>query len=186
MRKFLFLLSTALFLQGLHVVKSQEFTKKWEVKVSSDLPGKTNSSLGQLIPFPDREDANSFVLSTGTGVIRADAKGNVIFHYERGNNIVVEPAVGDLEGEGRTSIVCAGMDGNVFCIDENGKLLWENDLKDELYTYNAVVLNDIDGNGDMEIFLNAIGGTMYCLDNKGTVKWTFKAEPRASILPWVI
>jgi hypothetical protein len=148
----------------------------WKYSISA--PSGRSTGSGNPLPFPDATHANSIVVGVGYGVVRLDPAGKELFNFQTAGDVMI-PAIGDLEKDGKTEIVIPTTSGTIYCIDEAGKLLWKNELKDNLYDFGGAVLADIDGDGKLESFFNAKAGTIYCLNSDGTLRWKVLTEPRA-------
>ena len=159
-------------------VTAQNFhlTTNWKHVISAP-PGRATGS-GNPLPFPNSAHANSIVVGVGYGIVRLDPTGKELFNFITAEDVMM-PAIGDLDGDGKIKIVVPTTSGTVYCIDENGKQLWKNELKDNLYDFGGAVLSDIDSDGKMESFFNAKAGTLYCLNHDGSLRWKVLAEPRA-------
>lgn len=86
-------------------------------------------------------------------------------------------ALGDLEGNGRLSIVFGTYfnDEKLYCLDaRTGKPRWT--FKSEGGPWDAsVALADLDGDGKLEILAaDSATGTLFCLDPKGKVAWKYR------------
>ncbi|GEM_PF-1679579 len=164
------LLTTVAMSQNLNLITN------WKYNITA--PSGRSSGAGIPMPFPDGKHPNSLVVGVGYGVVRLDPFGKEIFNFKAAGNVMV-PAIGDLNCDGKSEIVIPVNSGMVHCIDENGKQLWEYDLKDYLYDYGSAVVTDIDGDGKLESLFNAKAGTIYCLNSDGVLRWKVNAEPRA-------
>ena len=153
-----------------------DLTVNWKYRIVA--PEGRSPGVSSPLPFPNAVHPNSIILSVGYGVVRLDAKGKELFNFVTAENAMT-PAIGDIDGNGKSEIVIPTDAGVIYCIDENGSLLWKTDLKDNLYNFGSAVVADIDGDGKMETLLNAREGTIYCLNSDGSVRWKVLAEPRA-------
>lgn len=162
------------FLKGM--AQDLNLVTNWKYTITA--PAGRSTGSGNPLPFPDAIHANSIVVGVGYGVVRLDPDGKELFKFQTAEDVMI-PAIGDLEKDGKTEIVIPTTSGTVYCINENGKLLWKNELKDNLYDFGGAVLADIDGDGKLESFFNAKAGTLYCLNSDGSLRWKVLTEPRA-------
>jgi len=153
-----------------------DLTVNWKYRIVA--PEGRSPGVGSPLPFPNAEHPNSLILSSGYGVVRLDGQGKELFNFVTAENAMT-PAVGDIDGNGKSEVVIPTDAGVIYCIDEKGTLLWKTDLKDNLYNFGSAVIADIDDDGKMETLLNAREGTIYCLNSDGSVRWKVLAEPRA-------
>ena len=72
------------------------------------------------------------------------------------------PNVADLDGDGHMEIIGMTFGGVVYCLDANGKVRWQRDLRPELsdkaHAYLAPVLCDVNGDRKLEIVALTNGG----------------------------
>lgn len=174
-KKYLALLLVAI---PFHQALSQNFKliTNWKQVIAA--PAGRATGAGNPLPFPGTNHPNSIVAGVGYGVVRLDPTGKELFNFMTAQDVMV-PAIGDLTGDGKAEIIVPTTAGTVYCLDENGRQLWQQELKDNLYDFGSAVLSDIDGDGKLEAFFNAKAGTIYCLNSDGTLRWKVMAEPRA-------
>ena len=67
-------------------------------------------------------------------------------------------------------IYVASYDGNVYCIDKDGKLKWK-------FTAGWSI---VDLEFDKYIYAGSYDGNVYCLDKEGNLKWTFSCNASVS------
>ncbi len=86
------------------------------------------------------------------------------------------PALGDLDGDGRTEIVM-GSDtdtGKVYVFSDTGSVQWSFDVGYNIKSSPA--LGDVDGDGALEVVVGRTrGDTVYVLSDTGALQWSYFA-----------
>jgi len=90
-------------------------------------------------------------------------------------------AVGDLNNDGYPEIAFGCDDGNLYVLDNKGKLLFK--FKTEGKVRSTPAIFDIDNDGKQEIIFGSDDGNLYCLDNEGKLKWKFNAKEEIESSP---
>jgi len=83
-------------------------------------------------------------------------------------------AVGDLNNDGYPEIAFGCDDGNLYVLDNKGKLLFK--FKTEGKVRSTPAIFDIDNDGKQEIIFGSDDNNLYCLENEGKLKWKFNAK----------
>lgn len=133
---------------------------------------------GSPVLFPDEKNPTDIIV-TGAGgkLYRINAEGAVVFQYDLGDPVGCNPAVGDLDGDGKSEIVVASVGGTIHCISAQGKEKWRFPANSPIgYT---LVLADVDLDKKLEILASSKSGWIYCIRADGSLKWKFKSDPQA-------
>ena len=72
----------------------------------------------------------------------------------------------DVDGDGRTELLCGSGDGKLYALQETGKkcrILWSVELGTEVL---APVIADLDGDGKPEILVATSDGRLHCLGRR--------------------
>jgi outer membrane protein assembly factor BamB len=112
-------------------------------------------------------------LDAGKPCARVDAP-QLEWAFETKGKIYASPILADLDGDGKTEvIVCASRDRRVLCLDCDGELRWDYQMRDgENDGIQATPsVADYDGDGKKEVFFVTTGGTAACIDAQGNLLW---------------
>ena len=80
------------------------------------------------------------------------------------------PVVADINNDWQLDII-AGSDDNVFCLDSNGKLLWNNTNTYSKYT--SPLITDLNNDNILEIITSNIYSGIHCLNSLGNQLWNY-------------
>ena len=80
------------------------------------------------------------------------------------DSITAQVAVADLTMNGALELVVGDNSGNVYCIDQNGRRLWEFETMDPIIA--SVRFADIEGDGTLEVIFATRNGAIWALDGK--------------------
>ncbi|NOY60810.1 MAG: hypothetical protein GXO75_18025, partial [Calditrichaeota bacterium] len=133
---------------------------------------------GSPVLFPDEKNPTDIIVTGAEGKLyRIDAQGAVVFQYDLGDPVGCNPAVGDLDGDGKSEIVVASVSGMIHCISAQGKEKWRFPANSPIgYT---LVLADVDQDKRLEVLASSKSGWLYCIRGDGSLKWKFKSDPQA-------
>lgn len=97
-----------------------------------------------------------------------------------------EPALADLDGDGRAEIIVSGRDGT-FAFRHDGQLLWSNPtvqsyLASQEVAWGGPSVANLDLDPEPEIVISALGDAIYVLDHLGNVVFS---DPLGSDFPTV-
>ncbi len=81
------------------------------------------------------------------------------------------PAVSDVHPSPGLETVVNRLDGWVFCLAADGRVLWR--FFGDRFRAGIPAIGDADGDGFAEILYGTDNGNLYCLDGFGSVKWRF-------------
>jgi FG-GAP-like repeat len=109
--------------------------------------------------------------ATGQLVMLAGDSGKVEFTFAEAIDSSVNPALGDIDGDGNVDIVAADPQGHLLAWEHDGKLKWRSATVAGYYAVeasycNALALYDLDGDGAVEIL-----AAFEVFDNKGNRKF---------------
>ncbi len=89
----------------------------------------------------------------------------------------MEPGYGaaaDVDRDGVDEVIQTMIDGRVYCIDDDGSVLWKFDLDNDEIELSAPSVADMNQDGTPDILFGASDGYMYVLHgNNGTIAWSF-------------
>lgn len=106
------------------------------------------------------------------------------------SGLLSSAVIDDVNGDGKQEIVFGTKDGRVFCIDEEGKELWQYSAGEPMSETEALfydteridsvpatpTIADVSGDGKKEILFGTEKGHVHCIDNKGQQRWVYKAR----------
>jgi len=143
----------------------------WETTIAGGI--SSSPSVGNLAG--DERPEVAVVSDTGTlAVVAGD--GKVAWSRQLGRGSSSSPVIFTAaDGEGR--VVAGSADGEVFCYDRQGKLLWQHGAGSPMDSSLSVADPDLDGRAD--IFLVTSGGVIERLDEDGGVIWTLDMQTRS-------
>jgi hypothetical protein len=90
---------------------------------------------------------------------------------ETGNTTESSPTVADLYNDGHMEIVVGSADGNIYCINSAGKLMWSFLTGGSIHSSPTIV--DVDNDGKLEIIVGSDDDNLYCLNTTGGLKWSY-------------
>jgi hypothetical protein len=105
-----------------------------------------------------------------------DASGHVkpLWTFGMGktsNTTESSPAVADLYNDGHMEIVVGSADGNIYCINSTGKVIWSFLTGGSIHSSPTIV--DVDNDGKLEILIGSDDDNLYCLNTTGGLKWSY-------------
>ncbi len=111
--------------------------------------------------------------SQGDIYMLAGDTGKVQFHFDGNVDASVNPALGDIDGDGISEVIANDVAGHLVAYDNKGKVKWVGkdigQYKQNLHSYcHAIAIYDLDGDGKPEI----IAG-FEVFDNKGNAKFHY-------------
>ncbi len=86
-------------------------------------------------------------------------------------------AASDLDGDGYPEVVFGSDDGNFYCLDEKGRLLWKYSVGEKIESSPAVY--------EGMVFFGSDDGNLYALDDKGELVWRYKTDGKIRSSPMV-
>ncbi|WP_418286296.1 PQQ-binding-like beta-propeller repeat protein [Halorubrum sp. DTA46] len=127
----------------------------------------------------------AFTTERGALVVLDATDGTVRFALDAGTNGGIEPALGDLTGDGTNELAAAGADGTVLVVDGNGEALFETTLDEPIERRPLIVDADVleDDTGGLAVATASDGAyTVRLLDERGETRWT--TTPAVTPLSW--
>jgi outer membrane protein assembly factor BamB len=111
-----------------------------------------------------------FILIIFTTVLHAQ-KGERLWSYKiPNNNIDASAAIGDVDRDGYLDIVVGSTIGKVIALDNNGRKIWDTDIKDQISI--APTLMNVTGDPGLEVLILTLSGKIFCLDGlTGRILW---------------
>jgi outer membrane protein assembly factor BamB len=97
---------------------------------------------------------------------RVNHAGKIRWTFNLATPPISDFASADLDGDGKTELLCGAGDGKLYALKEKGgkcSILWSVDLKQ---TVGAPTIADINGDGKAEILVTSEDGTLHCLGAK--------------------
>lgn len=89
------------------------------------------------------------------------------FPFQAGWFIEGSPAVGDVDGDGKLDIVTGSWDGKIYCLRDDGQLLFPP-VSTGSFIQATPVLSDLDGDDSLEIIVGSCDRKLYVLKSDGT------------------
>ena len=130
-------------------------------------------TLNAIVAAPTLDTDGNIYVGDDSGLFYSvTPDGQYRWHFETRGSIYAAAAF----YKGRLYV--PSLDSHLYCLDTKGKLIWEIDLDDELYTAPA-----ISKQGD--IYLGSDSGRLYSIDSKGRLRWTFQAGDEISSSPTI-
>ncbi|UCH35469.1 MAG: VCBS repeat-containing protein [Armatimonadota bacterium] len=124
-----------------------------------------NGKLQLLMPTNGRWGGGACGLIDGEGNVSFQQKDRLPYPGMR----FAPPAAADVNGDGAPEAVAASEDGNVWCIDRSGNVLWGYFAGDRFWT--PVAVGDVAGDDTLEVAASCDNGFLYLLDASGAVLW---------------
>ncbi len=90
------------------------------------------------------------------------------------NSINAPPTITDLYNDGKQKIIFGSEKGKIYCLDDQGKPIWDYDTKSGIR--GGILVEDINNDGKKEIVFGATDGYLYLLSDKGKLIEKFKQE----------
>lgn len=149
----------------------------WKAKVGGRI--YTSAVVCDFLPSPGLETV--VCASEERKVICLSATGHVLWSFGEGFSarLTANPAVADLDGDGKPEIVAAGGGSNLVCLSNTGALRWRVKLDGEV-DWSAPVIADVDGDGSAEIAVGMSNGFIHCVSAAGAMLWKVKLGGMAS------
>jgi outer membrane protein assembly factor BamB len=122
---------------------------------------------------------------------------NAAWPFQTGDYIPVSPSIADLDGDGDLEIVFGSWDGNCYCLDIDGNLVWATPLHDASgfppQLHSSPTLIDLDGDiltrevviGSAKWVGESVVGQLYCLSANGAVLDIFEMPTPVNASPLV-
>jgi hypothetical protein len=85
----------------------------------------------------------------------------------------------DLDGDGRTEVIVASQDGNVYCLNNLGREKWVVDTDGKILV-SAPEIADVDGGGKFDVFVGSKSGMVSRIDDGGHLVWEIKMNSSVS------
>jgi hypothetical protein len=79
--------------------------------------------------------------------------------------------------DGKTYVVAASGIGEIFCLDANGKQVWQ--YPTNVPVSSTISVGDFDQDGQADIFLITHKGVIYRFDEKGNILWNIDMQGRS-------
>ena len=117
-----------------------------------------------------------YQMSGASTFYRMNSRGQVVWTFQAGAYAsYASPAVADLEGQGRYTVIFADTQGNVYALDAaNGRLKWRYAMGGSA-DMNAAAVIDLDRDGKREIVIGNHGnGSIHAIDVDGRQRWVYQ------------
>jgi len=100
--------------------------------------------------------------------------GKVVKQMDISEGKLISPAVGDIDGDGKSEIVVAANNGNVYALTNDLSKIWEYQIggSSETWATSAPVIFAA-SDGKAYIIAASSSGDIYCFDNTGKPIWEF-------------
>ena len=97
--------------------------------------------------------------------------GEKVWSFETQGAIVSEPAIGDVDGDGKNEICLGSCDNNMYCLNEHGEKKWA--FETDFWIIATPEITDIDGDGKVEVITGSLDHKLYILDGSGAYKLNY-------------
>jgi len=124
-----------------------------------------NGRLQMLIPDARHSGNGTFPLIDGDGKVSFQDKDRLPASPMR----YAPPAAADINGDGKPEVVISNEDGNIWCLDRTGKVLWNYLAGGGFWT--PVAVGDVNGDGKPEVAAGCDDHFLYLLDAAGNLLW---------------
>jgi outer membrane protein assembly factor BamB len=124
-----------------------------------------NGKLQMLVASNGRWGEGACGLIDGDGKVSYQEKDRLPYPGWR----FAPPAAADINGDGAPEAIAGSEDGNVWCVDRAGKVLWNYVVGDRMWT--PVAVGDVNGDGKLEVAVGSDNGFLYLLDRDGGLLW---------------
>lgn len=117
-----------------------------------------------------------YQMSGASTFYRMNSRGQVVWTFQaKAYASYASPAVVDLEGQGRYTVIFADTQGNVYALDAAaGRLKWTYAMGG-MADMNAPAVADLDRDGKREIVIGNHGdGSIHALDAEGRRRWVYQ------------
>ncbi|MFH1398927.1 MAG: PQQ-binding-like beta-propeller repeat protein [Candidatus Woesearchaeota archaeon] len=98
----------------------------------------------------------------------------VNWKYKTNDKVLAQPAIADINGDGKEEIVVGSLDSTLYVLDESGALLWK--FQTEGSIYSKACLADINNDGKLEIIFGSCDNNVYVLSYKGDKIWNYETD----------
>jgi len=97
----------------------------------------------------------------------------LLWSFKTGDSVYSSPAIGDINGDGKSEIVVGSRDGKIYAIrGTDGNLLWTFTTGSPVYSSPA--LGDINVDGQVEVIVGSKDGKIYVLrGTDGNLLWSY-------------
>jgi outer membrane protein assembly factor BamB len=124
-----------------------------------------NGKLQMLVASNGRWGEGACGLIDGDGKVSYQEKDRLPYPGWR----FAPPAAADINGDGAPEAIAGSEDGNVWCVDRAGKVLWNYVVGDRVWT--PVAVGDVNADGKLEVAVGSDNGFLYLLDRDGGLLW---------------
>lgn len=139
--------------------------------------GCSSPAVGDL----DGDGAAEIILSTVSGnVVALDASGKTRWSFTAGKNTPLWALASPIlfaDAQGQTRIAAASNDGQVFCLDHTGVVVWSRTTRGGVASTLSVA--DFDADGRADLFAVTQLGVVYRFDEAGRVLWDIDTQGRS-------
>ncbi|MEA2104763.1 MAG: C25 family cysteine peptidase [Candidatus Cloacimonadota bacterium] len=135
--------------------------------------------ISSLIAFESAPDEFLFGFNTISGSLGlVDESGNFLNNWPVivGGNTKYSPIAADIDDDGQIEIITSTIGNFLMGYTQEGEILSEFPIINDISLSSPVALGDLDGDGDFEIA---------CGNDTGISIWDYK-KPRGSLTPWSI
>lgn len=147
---------------------------KWQRKVDGEC---ASPAIGDLNADGSRE----IIITTGTGKVFAlSAGGEMLWEFYVGcpsQDWATSSPIIFQNSSGQVCVAAGSQAGRFFCLDNQGKVLWERSTRGAISS--TISVGDIDADGRTDLFVVTHLGVLYRFDENGRVLWDIDTQGRS-------
>ena len=142
----------------------------WEKNVFPSTTTNPSPAVGDL----DQDGRNEVIVvsEASNNLYCLDGQtGNENWHFTMSSGSMSSAALADIDLDEFWEVIIGDTNGNLYCIDYEGKEMWSVDLGTSIKPSPAIA--DLDGDGLLEVVEVTNDGTCWAVDEDGSVMWSY-------------